>query len=80
MDLEYTVNALVKIWTTAMQAMLQHPFHALRSENQCVHLSQFPLRQALPARGEWHVPAQFMEECLHFSYTKANRLGGLNKC
>jgi hypothetical protein len=80
MDLEHTVNTLFKIWATATQAILQHPFHALCSENQCIYLSQFPLRQALPARGEWHVPAQFMEERLHLSHTKANRLGGLNKC
>ena len=63
-----------------MQAIREHAFHALRSEKQGVYLCQFLLRQALPALGEWHVPAQFLEERLHFSYTKADRLGGLNKC
>ncbi len=48
-DLEYTVNTLFKVRAVTMQALLQHPFHALRPVYQRVHLGQLSLRQALPA-------------------------------
>src|SRR6266446_2065959 len=80
MDLEHAVNTLFKIRAATIKAILQHTFHALGSVNQRVHLGQLPLRQALPAPGEGRVPVQFMEQHLHFSYAKADRLGGLNKC
>src|SRR6266550_615002 len=38
MDLEYTVNTLFKVRAVTMQALLQHPFHALRPVYQRVHL------------------------------------------
>src|SRR5260370_12161771 len=80
MDIEHAVNTLFKVRTATMQALLQHPSHALRPVNQRVHLGQLPLRQALPARRERCVPVQFMEQHLHFSHAKADCLGGLDKC
>src|SRR5260370_35297765 len=80
MDIEHAVNTLFKVRTATMQALLQHPSHALRPVNQRIHLGQLPLRQALPARRERCVPVQFMEQHPNFSHAKAHALADLGNC
>jgi len=79
-DFEHTVDALLKIWTATMQTLLQHSSHVPRPLHQRIHFGQFALCQALPARRERHLSVQFMEQRLHFSHAKADRLCSLNKC
>jgi hypothetical protein len=78
-NLEYAVNTLFQIWTATLQALLKQLSHALCSVNQCVHLVQLPLCQALPTRRERRILIKFLEQGLHVGHAKTDRLSGLNK-